>query len=196
MKNDNLPAQVDKNDAFSRILRFMTDADIVLSSQEEIILNRWIYCDTQIRLRKFTEDQIISDIVEKYAVSKFTARNDYYQTQSLFEATRKVSKKYLLIHHAERIALQIQKAEDDKNYDILPKLNDSYTKAMAAIPDNLNKETTPPPILFFNVVNGQEIQKPMSIDEARAAAKRKLNKPVPSSAGEDYADFEDMSNGD
>lgn len=189
MKNDNLPAQADKNDAFSRILRFMTDADIVLTSQEEIILNRWIYCDTQIRLRKFTEDQIISDIVEKYSVSKFTARNDYYQTQSLFEATRKVSKKYLLVHHAERIALQIQKAEDDKSYDILPKLNDSYTKAMAAIPDNANKETTPPPILFFNVVNGQEIGKPMSVADARAAAKRKQNK-------EDFADFEDVPNDD
>lgn len=189
MKTDNLPTTSDKNDAYSRILRFMTDADIVLSSQEEIILNRWIYCDTQIRLRKFTEDAIINDIVEKFSVSKFTARNDYYQTQALFEATRKVSKKYLLIHHAERIALQIQKAEDDKNYDILPKLNDAYTKALAAIPDHVGKEITPPPVLIFNAIQGQEIAKPMTLEQARAAAKRKLNK-------EDYTDYEILPNGD
>lgn len=185
---DIVPFDSEKNDAFTKILRFMTDADIVLSAEEEKILDRWIYCDVLLRQRKFKEEDIIDKIKDKFSVSKFTARNDIYKAQALFEGARKVSKTYLLHHHIEDIALHIERIKFDKSLShLLPKLYDSYTKAVLALPDETNKNVLPPPVFMFNVVQGQEIKKPMSFEEARAAAQKKLNR-----SEKDYTDFEDQ----
>ncbi len=189
--NDLVPATPEKNDAFTRILRFMTDADIVLNYQEDAILSRWVFIDVLLRQRKFREDDIIDQVKTKFTVSQYTARNDIYKAQALFEGARKVSKKYLFQHHAEEIALTIERYKFDKSLvHLLPKLFDSYTKALAALPDEINKTQSPPPIFIFNAAPGQAIGKPMSIKEARQKAIAKMQK----KNDEDYIDHEDVSN--
>lgn len=190
MSNNLVPLENEKNDAFSKILRFMTDADIVLSAGEETILDRWIYIDALLRQRKFREEDIIDKVKDKFHVSKFTARNDIYKTQALFEGARKVSKTYLLQHHAEDIALQIERIKHDKSLaHLLPKLYDAYTKAISALPEEIGKNVLPPPIIVMGTVAGQEIQKPMSIEEAREAFKKKFGK-----KDKEFTDYEDSTN--
>lgn len=189
--NELLPADNEKATAFNNILRFMTDADIVLSAKEEVILDRWIYCDTMLRSRKWLDDDIIDKVVAKFSVSKFTARNDIYQAQSLFGSCRKYSKRYLLYNHAQDIAMQIERIKYDKSLaHLLPKLNDSYTKALNALPDEIKKSTLPPPVFKFMVVKGQHLPAGMDYDAAMAMADQLIAEDE--QREQEYADFEDV----
>lgn len=189
-----VPIQNEKNNAYNRILRFYTEENsgIVLTAEEDGILKRWIHCDKLILSRKFKTEDIAEKIKDLFGVSKMTAQNDIAKTQLLFGAVRRANKEYLLIHHADEIALQIERIKYDKTLaHLLPKLNDSYTKAVAALPDESNKNVLPPPVFLFNLVNGQNLVKPMEIEDARAKAKDKLKE----ISADNYIDFEDQPNG-
>jgi hypothetical protein len=194
-KKDLSIALPEKQDAFSRILRFMTKSDISLNSLEEIILDRWVYCDVLLRDGRKTHEEIIEDMRSKWQVSKFTAMNDINQTQRLFERSRQVSKKYLGHIHLERINQDLQKVRaslfekylDKKSgkekesvpntFEIqaLAKLYDAYTKALQALPDELVSEKQPPPMFVFNVAPGQSLPTPMDPADALAEADRIIN---------------------
>lgn len=161
----------EKQDAFSRILRFMTKSDITLNANEEAILDRWCYCDVLMRSRKKTTDEIVADMVKRWDVSKFTAINDINATQKLFAKSRDVNKKYLLHHHIEQIGLSIQKAGlKDTNLELMPKLFDSYTKAIQALPDDETADKLPPPIMNFFIAPGQQLSGVPTIEDAIAQA--------------------------
>jgi len=177
-----------KNIAFTRISRFMNDGDIVLNAEEEEILLRWIYCDKQILQRKYTEKQIIDKIVENFGVSSYTALRDIYQTQALFGAAIKANKKYLLHHHAENILLTIERYKTDKSLvHLVPKLFEAYTKAVVAIPDEINNNTQPPPQMNFFILPGQQVSNVKSFEDAIANISKRMN-----SNNIQDADFEDI----
>lgn len=167
----------EKQDAFSRILRFMTKADVTLTAVEEVILDRWVYCDVLLRSRVRSTDEIIEAIVAKWGVSKYTAINDVNATQKLFAKSRQISKKYLLHHHIEEIGLLIQKAGMKEKYmDLMPRLFDSYTKAIEALPDEEVADKQPPPQFIFNLAPGQQLGATLPVDEAMKQADEILMK--------------------
>lgn len=190
--NELAPASNDKNDAYTRILRFATKADIVLTAADELIFDRWTYCNTLIKSRRFSDDDIIDKVREKFGVSKFTARNDISQTQKLFGAAMTFSKKYLLYHHAQDIGQTIERYKFDKSLvHLLPKLMDSYTKALSAIPEDKTEDPLPPPVFNFNIVQGQNIEGTMPFDDAMAQARALIQEDEQKES--DYADFEDLT---
>lgn len=163
MSKKHLPAVPEtKANAFNRILRFMTKADITLTASEEGILHRWIYCDTLQRQRQKTHDEIVEEMQTKWCISRFTAENDMVATQRLFARSRAVSKEYLLHTHIENIGLLIQK----KGPNVDPKLLDSYTKAVMALPEAETADKMPPPQFIFNLAPGQEITQPLQLEDA------------------------------
>jgi hypothetical protein len=165
-----------KNTSFDKIMRFMSDGDVVLSANDEEILHRWIFCHKQMLQRKFTEVQIIDKIVENFGISSYTARNDIYQAQALFGSTIKANKKYLLYNHAENILLTIEKFSNDKSLkSLLPKLFDSYTKAVSAIPEEINRDKQPPPMMNFFILPGQQVTSVKTFEEALANLTGKNN---------------------
>lgn len=185
MSKSKLPVvPAEKKDAFTRILQFLTKADITLNPDEEIILDRWIYCDAQLRGRKMGQDEIIEAIKQKWGVSKYTAMNDINQCMRLFERSRQVSKKYLLHHHIEEIGKviaavsggvkvfnPITKTESDFiDYALLPRLFDSYTKAIEALPDDQVSDPKHPPIFKFILAGGGQINPGISAEEAMKMA--------------------------
>lgn len=178
----------EKQDAFSRILRWYTKTDITLSSSEEAILNRWLHVDAKLR-EGCTYDDIIANLVKSFAVSKFTAQKDIDNTQQLFSRCRQISKKYLLHIHSENINNDLQKIRkrlfsytdektgkvveilpDDKYINALAKLNDSYTKAVTALPDDQLEDPLPPPKFIFQLAPGQKIEVGMGYEEAAQLA--------------------------
>lgn len=165
-----------QNTSFNRILKFMSDGDVVLTTNEEEILLRWIYCNKQLLQRKYTEAQIIDRVVSNFSVSSYTARNDIYQAQALFGSTIKANKKYLLYHHAENILLTIERFKFDKALVfLLPKLLDSYTKAVLAMPDEINKDKMPPPTMNFFVIPGQQISSSKTLEDAMESIQKRSN---------------------
>lgn len=178
----------EKGDAFTRILRWYQKSDITLLAEEEAILNRWIYCDALMREGVKDYEERIDAVVEKFGVSKFTARKDFDKASQLMGRLRQISKKYLLHIHAENINADLQKIRkalfvqtdkkgeatartpDDKEIGALAKLNDSYTKAIVALPDENETDPLPPPKFIFQLAPGQTINVDMNYEDAAKLA--------------------------
>src|SRR5687768_1151203 len=107
MKKDEVILS-EKDNTFRRIMRFVTDGDLVLTGKELEVHARWNFCFKTWMQRKFTEQQIVDKVVAAFSVSEFTARNDIYQAQALFGGSVLSNKKFLLHHHAENILLTIE----------------------------------------------------------------------------------------
>ena len=173
-----------KRDAFTAIRRFMCDEDVKLKAEEELILDRWIYCDVLLRKKELNEEQIIDDIAKKFSVSVYTARNDIGYTQRLFAASRKLNKKYLIDLHLKRMDEDIEKIRkrifqlvdengeiteitpDAKEMAAYAKLLETYTYTLNSVPEDAQEEKQPPPIFHFILAPGQVIDKPMQLEDA------------------------------
>lgn len=184
LKNNDVIPYSEKKDAFNRIKQFMTEGDITLLAKEEEILKRWIYADKLLKQRKYTQEQIIEKVSDMFSVSEFTARNDISYAMALFSATITVNKKYLLHHHAENLQLMIEQFSKDKSLvHLVPKLAAEYTRALDAIPDEIKKETPPPPRIVFNIIGGQQ-NTPRTYEEALKSIEKRSSK--------EYTDFEEI----
>jgi len=180
-------ALTERETAFNRILRFMNEGDITLTADEEQILHRWNYCYKLQLQRKYTSRHIAEKIKAVYDVSIYTANNDVYNAQALFGGSIKTNKKFLLHHHAENILLLIEQYKTDKALvHLIPKLLDSYTKAIVAIPDEINKDKTPPPVMLFAIIPGQSVSMTEDVQSAISRLKKSNKK--------DYTDFEELPN--
>lgn len=192
MSRSSVPAV--KEDAFSRIVKYMSNEEsgVVLTAKEEQIMARWIYANGLLKERKFREEMVLDKIVDKFAVSKFTARNDISSARSLFVKLTKDLKKYALIHHVEDIAMQIAAWKSDKSLaPLLPKLYDSYTKALAALPEEAEAPTVATPIVNYVLVQNQNINVVMNGADALAAA----DDLIELEKNHEYKDFEELPHG-
>src|SRR4051812_32029469 len=106
---NDLVKQAEKESAFNRIMRFMDDGDITLQSKEEAILLRWNHAYKLFIQKKYTREQIAEKVSERFDVSIYTARNDYYQALALYAGLMHSNKKLLLDHHAENLRLMMER---------------------------------------------------------------------------------------
>lgn len=182
-----------KNDAYTCILSYMMHPDSsTLTSEQEKILDRWIWCNVMLKDRKIKEEDIIDKICTKFQVSKFTARNDIGYTMALFVEARRYSKEYLLYNHIEDIGLLIEKWKLDKSLaPFVPKLLHEYTLAISKLPDTINKQKRPKVVNNFFVVAGQNVEAPSTYDEAIIEADRMIEQEKKESEIEDL-DYEDL----
>jgi hypothetical protein len=186
---------IESRDAKTRITKYLTDGDVTLSAAEESILMRWEHCDLLMRQKKLTYDEMVERIALRYAVSKYTAQSDFAAAQEVFALSRKANKKYLLHLHAQRIDKVIEQYvskvvgenlnPDSKEVLAIARLSDSYTKAIEAMPSDHSGKETPPPILLFNLVKGDQIVSTIDPIDALSMAKRMVE-------DQDAADAEDI----
>jgi len=207
MSRPRIPLLPKKREAFVAIRRFMCDSDITLKAEEEIILDRWIYCDALLKAKDLTEEEIIDNIAEKFGVSVFTARHDITNTQRLFADARKINKKYLIHHHLDRIDRDIQyirkklfgktknadgtdyeSSPDAKDLAALAKLFESYTYTLNSVPEETTADKQPPPIFQFILAPGQQIDAPLPLADALTMADGLILKQNPEGVYEAAAD--------
>jgi hypothetical protein len=187
--------ELTKGDAYTSILQYMMHPEsIALTSDQEKILDRWIFCNTMLKDRKMKEEDIIDRLATKFEVSKFTARNDIGYTMALFVEARRFSKEYLLYHHIEDMGLMIEKWKLDKSLaPFVPKLLHEYTIALSKLPDTINQKQRPKVTNNFFVVPGQNVQAPMSYDEAVIEAAKMIEQEEKEDSITDI-DYEDADN--
>lgn len=150
MKGRELVKYSKAENTYNRILRWNNEGDIPLSPEDEQIFIRWNSAYKFILQKKFTTEQIAEKLKELYRVSIFTARNDIFQAQALFAGSIKASKKFLLYQQQESIMLFIEQCRLDKSLvHLVPKLEMARTKAIMAMPDEINKDVMPPPQINF-----------------------------------------------
>lgn len=180
--------QLERQDAKTKITKFLAGEKILLSSEEEKILARWEFANEQLIKKDKSWADIRELIVLRFIVSKFTAENDIVNSQEVFGSTRKINKRYLLHLHLDRMDRDIErvraglffgKDEDGKVYNLTPdakeiaalaKLHESYTYALNSIPEDIDRSKLPPPIFVFKLPEGVTITRPMSIEDALKAA--------------------------
>lgn len=167
------------------VIRFLLHQDVKLNASQDGLCNRVLYVDGMIRSRKYSKDQMIDLIVEKFGVNEFRAIRDIDAAHKIFGETRKISKAYLLSHHIEDIGIMIRKCQEAKQYDLLPKLFDNYTYALNSLPDMEEAKEAPPAQITF-VFNGAPPVEQQPVEDVLAESDELLT----NSNGE-YIEFED-----
>lgn len=186
MSNSLEISEKKSNDVRTRIVAFLNgERRVVLTSEEEKIMRRWQRANELFESGKYTWNDIRDSIVEEFAVSKWTAENDLSSSQEIFGRLRKVSKRYLIHQHLERLNRQIQLLHeayfntdedgrilrpDAKELAAFAKLQESYTYTLNSIPDIEEKRELPPPVLVFKLADGVTLVKTMSREEAMKEA--------------------------
>ena len=174
-----------KNDV-EAVIRFMLHGDIKLTASQDSLCNRLMFVDSLIRGRKFTTDQMVEQLMEKFTISQYRAQQDMYDCQKVFGETRKLTKLYLLSHHIQEIGLTIQKCKDKDMMDMLPKLFDNFTYAINSLPeDNSIKEAPPSHITY--IFNGT----PPVAQEPLDDVLKKADKLLTTSKNGEYIEFEE-----
>lgn len=179
----------EKTDAYSRVKRFLSNEEsgIVLNSKEEEMLTRWIYANALLKEKKFRSEQVIEKIREKFSVSVHTARMDISRAYSLFSSVTDDYKRYMLREHVEDIDQMIQQWKTDKSLlPYLPKLMAEKTKAIMAIPVEVQAPDVPAPIIIVNTTTGLKATKDLS------EALEEADKLIEFEKNHDYAEFEDV----
>lgn len=183
----------EKNDAKSRIIRYLTKSDITLTSDEERMLARWEMADLLMRTSTRDED-IILKITARFDVSKFTAQNDIFAAQEIFGKSRQINRNYLSHLHLQDIGEDIRRYRKhvfetkDKKGNTLPptdkemlalsKMHDSYTRQLRDIPEEIQQLDVERPNIINQLVikEGQELPALMNIMQALRMSDAFLNK--------------------
>ncbi len=161
-----------KNDPISRIKKFLSPAEsgVALNAIEEKMLDRLIYCKALLSERKYSQDQIEEKIKDKFGCSIWTARKDVQNTYSVFATVTEAYKKFTLRQHVEHLDSLIQQWSKDKSLaHLVPKLAAEKTRAVNAMPVDVENPDLPQPIIMINI-NGSLDDKFQSVEQAREAA--------------------------
>lgn len=187
---DLVPIQPEKADAYSRIKKFVSieESGITLLPKEEKMLRRWMVVQGFLSERKFSDEEIIDEVITLFDVSKFTARSDINYARSLFVEQLKNAKRFALYHHARQLEILYQQKTTDKAYaPYLHHLANAVTKAWAAVPEEQEVPDVPAPVLIMNVVNANT----RPIADARKAA----DELIELERTKDYTEFEEIPDG-
>lgn len=167
------------------VIRFLLHQDVKLNASQDALCNRVIYVDGLIRSRKYTKEQMIQLVVEKFDVNQFRAIRDLEAAHKIFGETRKISKAYLLSHHIEEIGIMIEKCKEEGVYDLLHKLFDNYTYALNSLPEMEDAKEAPPAQITF-VFNGTPPVDQSPLEDVLTEADNLLT-----NTDADYIDYED-----
>lgn len=161
------------------IIDFLTQEQgtVDLNKTQKDLLNRWDYADNLLRTRKYKKTEISKMLCLKFSISIATARNDMAEAEYVFGSTRKFNKQYILLNHLDQIDDMIIEAQRRRDDDLVAKLMLIRTRALALLPDEMQKEM-PPTKIVFNLTqnNTNEIFMPKEItaEEARRHAAARL----------------------
>lgn len=129
---------------------------VELNDEQQEMLDRWNFCDNLTRSGKYKKKEIEKMIMKKFNVGISTARTDVRHTEEVFGASLKMSKNYLLAVHRDRIDDFIVDLKRLGMWNEIPKLFDSYTKAVMAMPEKVEEHAVPVP-LIFNITESQHL---------------------------------------
>lgn len=135
------------------LIRHLSKGDILLNSDQEQLFIRLTLADQWLRSRKYDRDTIITMLRQRFGITSYRANQDITDAHKVFGETRKLNKNFLLSHHIEEIGRQIQIILNEKRYELLPKLNDSYTYAINSIPREIEESQSSPAKIVY-VFNG------------------------------------------
>lgn len=193
MSRDLSIREQNNTDALSRIQQFMSNQEsgIVLTGEEENILARLIYTNALLTERKYSSEQIIEKVKDKFGVSQWTARADIEKTYALFSTVTEDYKRFTLKLHVEAIERKIVQWENDKSLaHLLPKLYAEKTRALAEMPVQRQLPNTPAPVIILDM-RGTFKKPDISAEQARLEAETLLKLEESDITDLDYEDTKD-----
>lgn len=183
-----------KNDAKTRIIRYLTKSDITLNGEEEAILMRWEHIDLLQRQGHEYADILLKHTL-KFSVSKFTTNSDITNAQEVFGRSRQLNKRYLAHLHLEDLQQDLKRIRssmfkvdeetktlyplDAKEIAALAKMHEAYTRQINCLPDDVHAADVPKPVIIYKLVgiDGNPISNPliMEINQAMLLADKFIN---------------------
>lgn len=157
-----------------RIMSFLGGGEVVLTDQEEKMLQRWEFADDLIRSRQYGRAQIVHMVAEKFSVSRALANKDIGDTHFVFGSTIKYNKNYLLILHIDECDKFIRdNSGDDEKLDVVMKMYDIRRKYVEML-DRDHAANDMPPVAIQFVMN-DESKMAISFEDALASAKQMIH---------------------
>ena len=145
-----------------KILLYLTQPDVELTADEEKILARWETADNLLQL-KLELSAIVTELVTKHNVSRFTAQNDVFVAQEVFGSVRKLNKSYVLYLKYQRQDADIEmlrkkiftpkSKRNAKLMQALSMLEKAATYTMNSIPTEMAPPAVKRPIFIFQSGN-------------------------------------------
>lgn len=190
--------------AKDRIIRYLVEQDITLTSDEERILSRIETVDKLIQA-KVPYKQIVEELSNTHNVSRFTAYNDVFLAQQIFGAARGIDKRYLMFlkylrqeediekvrvlmfqkrvikeknENGEEVVREEEPDIDAKMLAALAKLEEASTYTLNSMPDNAPAHMVKAPMIFIGSINNtvnNVSQEPNDINELLAKADEFIN---------------------
>lgn len=121
---------------------------VELTEEQEAMRQRWEMADDLIRSNKYTAKQVASMLSNYFGTGVATARRDMDSAKTVFGSARPVNKRYLLAMNVELIQDAIVAVKKLGKPELLPKLFDSFTKAVMALPEDKGTAKAPTAIIF------------------------------------------------
>ncbi len=169
--------------------RFIHKQDIVLTDEQQELLQRINYADEKLRARVHSREEIINAIINRFGCSRWRADQDITDAHKLFGTTRKVNKNYVLNRHIENIENQISIFTKAKQYALIPKLNENLTNAVNSLPaDLIDAQSSPTTIIF--IVKAPDNNKKKTVEELLQEAEA-ITKQTPDP--DEYIEFEESA---
>jgi hypothetical protein len=100
-----------------------------------------------------TNTDVIRKLMNKYDCNRYEAMAYVEDALIIFSHNRKINKDAELFFHIERIKSHIRLAEESNKIELLPKLNDSLTNALAQYNGDAGAET--PRNIIFNITKNE-----------------------------------------
>jgi len=176
-----------ENDSKSRIIKFLMQEPVELKAEDEKILARWEAADKLLQ-DELSFREICDQLVQTYAISRFTAQNDVFSAQEVFGQARRMDKRYVMFLKFERQEKDLMKIRralfnmddedeklrgkftgDAKDMAALAKLEEALTYTLNSMP---SEDVAPPakqPVFLFNFA-GIAPAAPMPVEVAMEEA--------------------------
>lgn len=176
-----------EDDSKSRIIKFLLQEPVELKAEDEKILARWEAADKLLQ-EELSFKEICDQLVETFAISRFTAQSDVFSAQEVFGRARHLDKAYVMFLHLETLQADYRRIRhklnnmdsedpkirgkftgDAKDITALAKIAEAITYTLNSIPTEVTAPPAKQPVFLFNFASPNQ-QAPMPLDAAMQEA--------------------------
>jgi hypothetical protein len=141
------------------IIDYLTaeEGTVHLTMEQEAKLQRIYKIDELYTMHRYTQKELLNihckQFGQKYAVS----RQDLEDAGAVLGTTKKSYKKYRMAMHVDRIEDVVIKLMRNGNFELLAKMMDILTKAIIALPEDLEAAKQMPTMIFNITQNNMQV---------------------------------------
>ena len=184
-KMDRIPANIlkladdgEKKNSLDTLVDYLSaeEGAILLSDKQQQLLERIEKADALFSTNKYTQKEIAKIMADHFSQSISQSRKDIEAAEYVMGTAKRFNKRAKLTRHIDRIEDLIIKLLREGRYELAKGFIDSYTKAIAEMPEDKSGSTAPGMIImnFNHNIHNQMTDTPIGEEKAFEIARKRL----------------------